>query len=425
MTITVEKLPKSQVKIVIELTPEATQKFYDKALQQIGQMVKIPGFRPGKASLEVIKKHVDEGKIESHMIDLALPETYGEAVTKEKLQVVSRPQINLLTTQPLKYEATVAIYPEVKLSGYDKISIKKEEVKIEDKEVEEVLKDIQKRSATFKETDQAAKKGDKVEVDFEGFDEGGAVLENTKSTNHPVIIGDGNLIPGFEEELVGLKKDEKKSFTITFPADYFHKKFQSKKVEFKVEVKKVEEVILPEFTPEFLKKLAGEEKTLDEIKATISENLLHDKQHQAKVRRENDFLEKIIELIEVEIPEALEEEEIDSIIEEFKNDLESKGITLQQFLDSNGKQLSDIREQHRKEAQKRLKLRFGLQDIFQKEHFEVTPDELKQEIERMINLYPENERAKIRQEYENGSYLYRRLENKLKMEKLFDRFLGK
>lgn len=425
MNITVQKLPKSEVKLTIELTPELTEKFLEKAAKQISGMVKIPGFRPGHAPLEIVKKHVSEEAIESHMLDVALPETYSEAITKEKIKAVARPKINILEKKPFKYEATVAVYPDVAVSGYDKVNIKKNEPKVDDKEIEEVLKDVQTRQAKHKEVDRPAKKGDKVEIDFEGFDEGGAVLESTKSKNHPLVIGDNSLVKGFEDELVGMKKEDKKEFKITFPKDYFHKPFQGKKVLFKVEMKRVEEVELPEFTPEFLKQIAGKETTLEELKKTIRENLTRDKEHQEVVRRENEYLEKVIDHTKVELPDILVEEEIDGMIEEFKNDLEGRGITLTQFLEANKKEIKDLRETRRKEAEKRLMLRFGLQKIFEQEKIDVTEEELKKEIEEVIKLYPPKEQYKVRKEYKQGSYLIRRLENKLKMEKLFERFLGK
>lgn len=425
MNISVEKLPKSQMKLVIELDETSTAKFYEKAAKQISNIVKIPGFRPGHVPLDILKNHVPEEKIEAHMVDIALPESYAQAVTKEKIQAISRPQIKIVSVKPFKYEATVAVYPEVKISGYDSVKIPVEKVEVKEEEIDEFLKNLQKQHATFKDVEREAKMGDKVEVDFEGFDEGDAPLENTKSTNHPVVLGDKTLVDGFEEELVGLKKDQKKEFTVTFPKDYFHKKFQNKKVKFKVEVKRVQEIELPELSPEFIKKISGQEKSLVEIKENLRENMLHEKKHQEKVRRENLFLEKIIELTKVDVPESLIEEEIDGMVDEFKSELENRGMTYDQFLEANKKEEKDIRGQYRKEAEKRLILRFGLQKLFEQEKLDVSEKDLEQEIEHIIQLYPAKEHYKIRQDYKKGSYLYRRLENKLKMEKLFERFLGK
>jgi len=425
MNISVETLKKSQVKITVELTLEQTTKYLEKAAKEVSGMVKIPGFRPGQAPLEILKKHVKEGVIESHMIDSALPITYSEAVKKEKVEVISKPHIKIVSDVPLKYEATVAVYPEVKVNGYDKINIKPEKIKVEDKDVEAVIKDIQKQRAVYKKVDRIAKKGDRVEIDFEGFDEGGASLENTKSKHHPLILGEGTMVPGFEDNIEGLKKGDEKEFTVSFPKEYFHKPFQGKKVKFKVNVHEVEEIELPELTSEFLKQVTGEEKTLEDTQKMIRENLEHEKKHNDKTRMENEFLDKLADMTKVEIPEVLVEEEIDGIMEEFKNEMSQKGITMPDYLAQAKKTIADLREQRRKEAEKRLKLRFGLQELFKKEKIEVTEDDLKKELETMLALYPETERKKLKEEYKEGSYLRTRMENKVRMEKLFARFLFK
>ena len=425
MKTTVTALPKSQVKITIEVPQDRVEKFMAKAAEQISKNFKIPGFRAGHVPLEVLKQHVKEEGIEAQMLDIALPETYTEAVMKENLKVVSRPQIDIKTTNPLVYEATVAVYPTVEVKGYEKISVKSEEVKVEDKDVEHVLEDIRKRRTSYKEVDRAAQKGDRIEIDFDGFDEGGAPLDNTSSKNHPLIIGDNTLIPGFEEELMGLKKADKKEFTVTFPKDYNHKPFQNKKVVFKVFVHMVEEGTLPEWTPEFITEVTGHAKTLDEVKIIIRENLVLDRQQNEKTRRENAFLDKIIEHTKTEIPEQLIEEEIDMMLQEFKHELETQmGVTLEQFLEQNKKDIKELRDLRRKEAEKRLTLRFGLQKLFEVEKIEVVPTELVEETAKIINLYPPKEQEKVRSEYKQGSYALRRLENKLKMDKLFAKFLA-
>jgi trigger factor len=425
MNVTVSSLPKSEVKITVELTEEQMHKYLEKAAKQISQMVKIPGFRPGHAPMDVLKKHVREEAFDGHLVDIAVPETYGEAVQKEQVKAISRPKITVLQQSPLKYEAVVAVYPVVTVSGYEKAKIEKKEAKVEPKEIEDVLAEIQKHRATSKDVERAAQKSDKVEIDFQGFDEGGALLENTDSKNHPLVIGEGSLVPGFEDSLIGMNKGETKEFTVTFPKDYFHKPFQGKNVKFKATMNRVQEPILPEWTPEFIKQVVGEDKTLDEVKETIQKNLQEEKNHSETVRRENKFLEQIVESTKVEVPDTLVEEEIDGMIDEFKNELEGKGITMEQFLAQTQKEIKDLREERRKEATKRLTLRFGLQQIFEQDKIEVTPDDIAKEMDHVISLYPANEQAKMRKEYVEGSYLMRRLENKLKMDKLFEKYIGK
>ncbi|HRY91010.1 MAG TPA: trigger factor [Candidatus Gracilibacteria bacterium] len=423
MQIEVKNLPKSEVKLTIELSAEETQKYMEKAASQVSEVVKVPGFRPGHVPLDVLKGHVREGVIENHMIELAVPDTYSDALAKEKVKAISRPKVNILGTDPLKYEAVVATYPQVSVDGYEKIKIDKKEVKVEDKDVDEVLAEIQKKHATFKEVDRAAKKGDRVEVDFEGFDEGGAVLESTKSKNHPVILGEGTLVPGFEEELEGVKKGEEKEFTVTFPKDYFHKPFQGKKVKFKAKMNTVAEVELPGLTPDFLKKIAGAEIGLDEVKLNIRANLEHERKHEEHDRRENEYLEEVIKHTKVELPDSLVDEEVEGMIQEFSDELEGRGLNLQKYLEATKKEIKDLKEERKKEAQKRLSLRFGLQHLFEQEKIQVSDADIKKELEKIKNLYPENERYKIDQEYKEGSYLVKRLENKLKIDKLFEKYL--
>jgi trigger factor len=425
MKVEVKALPKSEVKLTIELTEEEMKKYEQKATRQISEMVKIPGFRPGKAPLEMLEKQVSHETIDAHMIDIAVPEIYGEVVKKEKIEVVSRPKINVISTHPLQLEATVAVYPQVAVAGYEKMDIPAKEVKVTAHDVDHVLEDIQKKHAKYEEVDREAKMGDRVEVDFEGFDEAGAPLENTKSANHPVILGEKTLVEGFEEALVGMKKDEKKTFQVTFPKDYFHKKFQDKKVEFRVEVKKVEEIKMPELDAEFLSRISGGNKTLDEVKKIIEENLARDAEYQEKVRRENEALEKIIKLTKVEIPEILVEEELDGMMDELKNELESRGISFDMYMQQTKKEIKDLRDERLKEAMNRLILRFALQQIFKQDGIAVGEDELNHEIEHVVSLYPAAEQYKLRKEYKEGSYLLRRLENKIKMDKLFERILGK
>lgn len=425
MNISVDKMPKSEVKVTIELSLEETTKYLEKAAAEVSKMVKVPGFRPGTAPLEVLRKHVKDGAIEGHMLDIAIPETYTKAVKDNDLQVVSRPKVKVLNDMPLKYEAEVAIYPEVKISGYDKIKVKVDEEKVTDKDVQAVLDDLQKRHATYNKVDRPAQKGDRVEIDFEGFDDGGAPLENTQSKHHPVIIGDGTMVPGFEESLEGVKKGEDKEFQVKFPKDYFHKPFQGKKVKFKIHVHEVEEVQLPELTPAFIKQVAGEEKPLDEVKKDIHSNLEREREHATKTRKEDEYLNQLADLTKVDIPSALLEEELDGMMEEFQSSLEQKGLTLAQYLEQSKKTLEEVRDMRKKEAEKRLKLRFGLQQVFKQEDIKATEEDLNKEVQQIMELYPEGERDKVQTEYNEGSYLRRRLENKVMMEKLFARYLFK
>ncbi|MBD3328568.1 hypothetical protein GF340_04655, partial [Candidatus Peregrinibacteria bacterium] len=207
--------------------------------------------------------------------------------------------------------------------------------------------------------------------------------------------------------------------------DYFHKPFQGKKVKFKIHVHEVEEVKVPEWTPEFIKEITGKEKQLDEMKKDIETNLLEEKKHGVKVKMENEFLDKIAELTKVEVPEALIEEEVNGMIDEMKSEMESKGIPFEKYLEDSKKTMEELKKQRMPEAEKRLTLRFGLQELFKEEGMDVSEGDVKKEMEHMIELYPDAEKEKVRKEYKDNPYLSRRLENKLKMDKLFAKYLYK
>ena len=252
MKVTVEKLPKSEVKVTVEVDEQDLVKYTELTAQQLAKEVKIAGFREGKAPADVIEKHVGAERFRIYVLDNALSGTYAKAIVDEKIQVVTSPKIKVLSEKPFKYEAIAALMPETTVKDYKKIEVPKEAVTVEEKEIQEAVKDFQKYYATLKAVDRPAKKGDRVEIDFEGTDLEGKALDGTKSANHPLVIGEGMLIPGFEENLEGMKKEEVKSFNTTFPKDYHHKPFQGKVVNFKVTMRKLEEVILPEITEDFI-----------------------------------------------------------------------------------------------------------------------------------------------------------------------------
>lgn len=388
-----KKLPKSTIELEVELTPEEVNKHKAKACEEISKEVKIPGFRPGHVPAEVLEKHVDKKYILAHTYELAIQHSYAEIVVKENLQVISRPKIDINAAtpveagapKPFKFKATVAILPEIKVKDHKSIKIPKEEVKISAKEVEETLEDMQKYFMTWKDVEREVKKGDRVELDFEGFD-GSKPIPNTSSKNHPVIVGEGSLVPGFEDNILGMKKGEKKEFTLTFPADYHNKDFQKKKVLFKVELKRIEEGIKPPFDEALVEKITGKKTKVEDFKKDIEDDLKSHKERKAKQDRENKYLEKLIEKTEVEIPDSLIEEEIDYIVEEVKHDIESKGIPFDKFLEKTKMTLEDLRKKYKAEAEKRIKLRLAISHLIKEEKIEVTDAEVEEAFKNLPNF---------------------------------------
>lgn len=423
MQIKVEKLPKSEVKIIIEVSEEEMKRHRDKACEKISHEVKIKGFRPGHIPTHVLEQHVGKEIIKAQTLEIAIPLTYAEAVRSEKIEVVFRPEIKIISEEPLKYEAKVAVMPDTVVKDYDKIKVKKVDDTPDKKEIEEAVSYMKKSLAEHKDITRPLKKGDRAEIDFEGFDEKGVSLENTKSKNHPLVLGEKTLIKEFEEELAGLKQGDKKEFTITFPKPYHAASLEGKKVKFKVEVKKTQEVIIPEVDENFVEKVTGKKMSVKEFEEDIAKNIRARKKEESKMKEENEFLEKILENTKTEVPDALIEEEIQFMLEDVKKDMGNRGIKFEEFLAQTKMTEEKLKEKYRKEAEKRIKLRLALNYIFRTEKFDVTDKDVEAEIERVVKYYPETEKEKVREMYKHDRNLVMQMKNRILLKKLFDKFL--
>lgn len=423
MEYTIKKLQKSEVEIKVTIDAKDLEKHYKKAYEDLSKEVSIKGFRPGHIPQAVLEKHIDKKHIDEHAKELAMQMSYAEVVTKENLQVISRPKITIESEEPFAYVAVVAVLPEVELKDYKSIKIQKKEVKVSEKDIEEVIKDLKKHGTIYKDVDREAKKGDRVEVDFEGFNESDKALANTKSQNHPVVLGENTLIPGFEDQLVGLKKDEKKEFEITFPKDYGKKDFQGKKVKFKVEIKRVEEGIAPELNEEFIEKMTGQKMTIDDLKKDIEKNIHAKKTQEAKQESENTYIEELLKKTKVEVPDSLIDEEAHYILHEMQDEISAKGLEFGKFLEQAQTTEEELMKKYRPEAEKRIKVRLALQYVIKEEKVEVSDEEIETELKKIKSFYPEKEHSKIDSDYQKGD-LKPQLANRLTLRKLFEKVLG-
>ena len=312
----------------------------------------------------------------------------------------------------------------MKIKDYTKINVKKKEVKINDKDVKEIMESLCRRESTFKEVDREVKKGDKVEVDFTGYDKDGAELPGTKSKSHPVIIGDEMLIPGFEDGLIGMKKDEEKRLKLKFPKKYHAEKFQGKDVEFQVKLNKVEKVLVPELNDEFAKKTSqGNAKTVADLEKDIKTHLTEVREEDEKQRQEGEFLEEIVKLTEVEIPQAMVDREIDFMLERSKSNMEAKGMDFDKYMAEQAENGKDPRKDLAEPAKKQVTLRLALQEIYNKENLEVTDKDIEAEIAEISKSYPPQYVDTVRQMYEKGSDNYKVLQNKIKLDKVIKKYL--
>lgn len=405
-----KELENREVQLTIKLDAGSTKKYREQAAKRLGQHVKVKGFRPGKAPVETVAQTVGEGLFMQEVLDLAIPQAYFESIKKEKLEPVARPKVEVKGMEPIEFVATVALMPEVKLKKLDKLKIKRESIKVEKEELEGTIYEFQKYLSTYKDVDREAKKGDRVEIDFEGFDEDSKPLDNTKSKNHPLIIGDNTFVPGFEDNLIGMKIGDKKEFQVTFPKDYHRDDFQNKKVTFKVELKRLEEMELAKIDKEFSKKILHKELDEKEFRAEIEADIKRQKEVKEDQRQQGELFEKFLDHADLKMSDLLIEEEIDHLLHQQKHELEHRGIKWEDFMAMYQEKGKDIRAERREEAEKRVKVRFIIREVIQAEKLEVTDADMKAE------LKARNIPAK---EMKKDSPQYNQLKDQLMLEKVF------
>lgn len=423
MDFEVKKLEKSQVEIKITVAEERMKEFEKAASAEISENVKIKGFRPGKVPQDILEKHIGKDQIYARAQELAIQKTYAEVVVKEKIQVISRPTVKIDNDSPLKYTATVAVLPEVEVKDYKSIKVKKDEAKVDPKDVDGVLEDVKKRGTTYEEVDRESKSGDRIEIDFAGKDDKGKALEGTESKNHPLILGSKTMIPGFEEALEGLKKGDKKSFDITFPKDYHKKDFQNKKVTFDALVHMVQEPKEPELNEEFIEKLTGKKQSVEDLKKEIEKGLKEQKEQEVKTKQENEYIEELLKKTKVDVPQALIDEEVEFILQDMMQEIAMKGLEFDKFLEKSNTTEEELRKKYVPEAEKRLKIRFALQHVIKEEGINVSDEDIKEELEKIKAQYPKEQHNKIEEDFKK-SEVQAQIANRLTLRKLFGKVLA-
>ena len=350
----------------------------------------IPGFRKGKAPLNLIEKQLDPGVLQSEFLQHAVNDLFIQAIEKEGLRTVAQPQVDVTKFVPfttLEFTAEVEVVGKVKLPEYKKIKVAKKTVTVTDKEVDEVVESLRTRSAERKEVKRAAKDGDEVTIDFTGVDtKTKEAIPGADGKEYPLVIGSNTFIPGFEPELVGLKAGEEKSFDIVFPKDYGQKSLQNKKVTFTVKVHKVQEMVLPKLDDAFAATV-GPFKTVAELKTDIKKQLTSDKERNIEQELENELVQKIAEKTEVALPKVLVDDQIDRMEQEEKQNLMYRGQTWQEHLKAEGLTEEEHRERNRDQAELRVKAGLVLSEIAEAEKIQVTPEELEVQIQILKGQY--------------------------------------
>lgn len=384
-----EKQEHSVVALTIEITKAEFEAAKDKAFKKAGKNITVPGFRKGKAPRKMIEKLYGEGVFFEEAFNIIYPDAMEMAVEKAGIKPVGRADVDLgdpAEEGGLTIIAKVPVKPEVELSEYKGIAAEKETVKVPAAEVKAELNRLAQRNARTETVERKAKKNDTVDIDFEGSVDG-VPFEGGKAEHHALTLGSGTFIPGFEDQLIGCKAGDEKDVVVTFPEDYHAKELAGKEAVFKCKVHKVEETILPAIDDEFAKDVSDTCETLDDLKKEISDRLKKQKQEAADHDFEEKVLDGLIEKLQADIPQAMIESQIDSIVQDFGYRIQMQGMSLDQYLKMTGTEPGAFRAMFREQAERQVKTRLALEKVAELENIAVSDTELDEEYAKMAEQY--------------------------------------
>ncbi|WP_458412305.1 trigger factor [Schinkia sp. CFF1] len=385
-----EKLEGNQGVLTIEVDAETVNVALDKAFKKVVNKVNVPGFRKGKVPRKMFEQRFGVESLYQDALDVMLPDAYSKAIDETGIEPVDYPEIDVQQMEKGKsmiFTATVTVKPEVQLGDYKGLEVEAQDTTVTDEDVEEELKRLQEKNAELVvKEDGAVEDGDTVVIDFEGFVDGEA-FEGGQADNYSLVIGSGQFIPGFEDQIVGMKAGEEKDVNVTFPEEYHAADLAGKPAVFKVNLHEIKYKELPELDDEFAKDVDDEVESLDELKAKLKEKIQADKEHQAMHAKEDAVITKAVDNATVDIPEAMVKSEVDRMLKEFEQRIQMQGLNLELYYQFSGQDEAALREQMQADAEKRVKTNLVLEAIVAAENIEVSEDDLNAEYENIAQMY--------------------------------------
>ena len=387
-TWTLKEKSTGELKVTIE--GENWKTAQTKAFNKLSKELEIPGFRKGSVPAAMAKKYVPAQKIMLEAVEHCAQDLLDAGIEEHSLWPISRPELNVeeISEEAATMSFTFAIKPEVKLGEYKGLAYEVEETSVSEEEVEAELKRIQENFAELEVKENGeVENGDTAVIDFEGFKDGVA-FEGGKGENYPLEIGSNSFIPGFEEQVIGMKKEETKDINVTFPENYQAAELAGQPVVFKVTVHEIKAKVLPELNDDLAKDVnAPDVETMDDLKALIRKNQEEQKQQNAENEATNKLISTVVDACEVEIPEVMIKNETDDMIQDYANRLQQQGISLTQFFQITGQSEETLREQMAKDAESKVKLRLVLDAIATQENLEVGEEDIDTEYGLIASQY--------------------------------------
>ena len=387
------KQEKTENKNELKLTFTVPASRFEEAIQEVfkksAKYFNIPGFRKGKAPFKIVERYYGDSIFYEDAFNELAPVVYDEEIKENKIEVASRPQVDVVQMEKGKdliFTAIVATKPEVKLGKYKEIPLKKIEYKVTDEDIDHEINHMAEHNSRMVTVeDREVKDKDIVTIDFEGFTDG-KTFEGGKAENHELTIGSKTFIPGFEDQIIGMKIGEEKDIKVTFPEDYFSKDLAGKEATFHVVLHGIKEKQLPTIDDEFAKDVS-EFDTLKELKDSIKEKMEKENEERAKHETEDAAIEEVCKNTNIDIPEGMVELEIDNIMQNLDQRLSYQGLNLEQYLKMMGKSEEDFRKDYKEQAEKNVKTRLVLEQIVKDEKIKEDEKYIKEKLEEMAKQY--------------------------------------
>jgi trigger factor len=398
MEIKINSLQKSKKEIIASLNQKDLLPFKEEALKELNKDLQINGYRLGKAPLSIAENHLPSLKVYEKMASLAIEQIYPKIIKEKKIQAIGYPSINItkiIPDQEVEFKAEVSVIPHIEMPDYQEIikkipKTKKETLAIEEKEIEQALIWLQNSRASLEKVNRPAQKEDIVTIDYQ-IKEGENLIENGEDKDYSFILGKGNFIPGFEDNLIDMKSGEEKKFELIVPKDWAQKNLQNKKLTINVSLKEIKTKQLPSLDDKFAQSV-GEFKSLEDLKKNIREGLLLEKKQKETEKWRLEALEKITAETKADLPEILVQNEIEKMIEELKIQLDKMQLPFEKYLEQIKKNEKELRKELQELAEKRVISALVLREIASIEKIEVSEKEIEEKVNEILKQIPETEK---------------------------------
>lgn len=399
MNASVEKLPKSRVRLRIEIPPDEVRPFLERAARDLSNEQTPKGFRPGSAPFEVMRNTVGDEKIAERALKALVPKTYvAVLLEREEIEAIGPPEVKVGTIAfdaPWTYHATVAVLPEVKLGQYRGLKGERRAVTVEASEVEREIEAIRKMRASYLTVPRPAKLGDRVEVDVAGRVDK-VLLPMGEQKRQPLLLGEGHVIPGFEEHLCGMNEGETKTFSVMFPSNHHRSDLQGRNVEFQVTMHTVQQRILPALDDAFAKGL-GNFQNLQDLNEKLAQNIREEKERHERERLQQEFLDQVVAAARYgEFPELLVERELDTMLAELQEGVSAMGLAFDAYLAQVRKTKDELRAGMTGQALRRIRAGLALRAVAKAENLAATADEVEAEVNEVLKRFPNPAEAEKR-----------------------------